>query len=99
MRRQYTAEERARLLAEVRSGSSVKAVAERHSLSPSLLYRWMQSPSTVSTGRAPVFARLAVSRVVESALLVQVGRAAIRVEKGFDTELLRDVVAALEGAR
>ena len=99
MRRRYTAEDRARLLAEVRSGSSVKAVAERHSLSPSLLYRWMQSPSKVSKGRQPVFARLAVSRVIESAVLVQVGRAAIRVEKGFDAELLREVVAALDGAQ
>jgi transposase-like protein len=87
------------VLAEVRSGSSVKDVAERHSLSPSLLYRWMQSPSEVRKGRAPVFARLAVSRVIDSALVVHVGRATIRVEKGFDAELLRDVVAALDGAR
>ena len=99
MRRQYRAEERARLLAEVRSGGSVKEVAKRHSLSPSLLYRWMQSPSEVSKARTPVFARLAVSRVIESALLVQVGRASIRVEKGLDAELLRDVVGALDGAR
>jgi hypothetical protein len=53
----------------------------------------------VSKGRQPVFARLAVSRVIESAVLVQVGRAAIRVEKGFDAELLREVVAALGGAQ
>jgi hypothetical protein len=72
----------------------VTEVAKRHSLSPSLLYRWMQSPSKRGV---PVFARLAVSKTgVESAVMVHVGRAAIRIEKGFDAELLRDQDAALD---
>jgi transposase-like protein len=97
MRRRYTADDRARLAAEVRSGSSVREVAERHRMSPSLLYRWMQEPAKA---RGPVFARLAVSKVVvEPGVVVQVGRASIHVEKGFDSELLRDVVAALDGSR
>jgi transposase-like protein len=95
MRRRYTADDRARLVAEARSGNSVREVAERHGMSPSLLYRWMQQPAK---GRGPVFARLAVSKLyVESAVVVQVRQASIRVEKGFDSELLREVVAALEG--
>jgi transposase-like protein len=97
VRRQYTAEERAQLLLEVRSGGSVKEVAERHGLSPSLLYRWMHKPSKRG---APGFARLVVSKeVAESAVVVQVGCVAIRVERGFDSELLRDVVAALAGSQ
>jgi hypothetical protein len=60
-----------------------------------MLYRWMQAGDTRV---APVFARLAVSRAVEAAVVVHIGRAVIRVEKGFDAELLRDVVAALDGS-
>lgn len=97
MRRRFTAEERARLLGEVRSGSPVAEVAKRHGLSPSMLYRWMQSPSKRA---APVFARLArADAVVDAVMMVHVGRAVVRVEKGFDAELLRDVVAALDGSR
>jgi transposase-like protein len=95
MRRRFTADDRVRLVAEARSGASVKAVAVRHGVSPSMLYRWMQDGDKQG---GPVFARLAVSKVVESAVVVQVGRAAIRVERGFDAELLRDVVAALDGS-
>ena len=96
MRRRYTADDRARLVGEVRSGSSVTEVAKRHSLSPPLLYRWMQSPSKRGV---PVFARLAVSKTaVESAVMVHVGRTAIRIERGFDAELIREVVAALDGS-
>lgn len=43
-----------------------------------------------------MFARLArAGAVVDAAMMVHVGRAVVRAEKGFDAELLRGIVAAV----
>ena len=93
MRRQYTAEDRERLIAEVRaSGEPVRKVAERQGISVSSAYLWMKSAPT----SAPAFAKLVRLPTTASAeLAVQISAATIRVETGFDAELLRSVVAAL----
>ncbi len=92
MRKQYTAEDRARLIAEVRAtGEPVKKVAERLGISVSSAYLWMKN----APASAPRFAKLVRLQPAAAELAVRVGAATIRVEPGFDAELLRSVVAAL----
>ncbi len=94
MRKQYTAEQREKLIAEVRAtGERVSVVAQRMGVAASSAYLWMKASSAPS---APVFARVVPARA--SSVRVQVGGAAVVVEAGFDAELLRQVVAALSGA-
>jgi transposase-like protein len=94
MRKRHTAEDRERLIAEVRATGEVpRVVAERMGICASSAYRWMKEASAVG---APVFARVVPSlSSSRSRLVVQLGRAEIRVEAGFDADLLRELVAAL----
>ena len=94
MRNQYTAEQREKLIAEVRAtGERVGVVAKRLGVTPSSAYLWMKAAAGSSTPGAPVFARVVRSR--PSPLRLEVGGAALLIEAGFDAELLRQVVAAL----
>jgi transposase-like protein len=93
MRKQYTVEDRARLIAEVRTtGEPVKEVADRLGISVSSAYLWLKAaPASV-----PRFAKLVrLPSAAAAELAVKVGAATIRVATGFDAELLRSVVAAL----
>jgi transposase-like protein len=94
MRKQYTVEDRGRLIAEVRAtGEPVKKVAERLGISVSSAYLWMKDAPT----SAPRFAKLVrLPSAAPAEFAVQVGAATIRVATGFDAELLRSVVAALD---
>ena len=94
MRKRHSAEDRERLIAEVKAtGDIPRVVAERLGICASSAYRWVKDAAPVE---APVFARVVSSRSAPgSGLVVQAGRATIRVEVGFDAELLRNVVAAL----
>jgi len=98
IRERHTAEDRARLIAEVRAtGELPRVVAECLGICASPAYRWMKETSAPD---APVFARAVPARVASRpSLVVQLGRAIIRVEAGFDAELLRGVVAALGESR
>ena len=92
MRKRHTAEERERLIAEVRATGEVpRVVAERMGVCASSAYRWMKEASAAG---APVFARVVPSSS-RSGFVVQLGRAEIRVEAGFDADLLRELVSAL----
>ena len=91
MRKQYTAEQREKLIAQVRAGEPVSVVAERMGVTSSSAYLWMKATAPASS--APKFARVVPVR--RSSLRLQVGGAAVVVEAGFDPELLRQVVAAL----
>ena len=99
MRRRYTAEQREQLVSEVRAtGDSAGKVAKRLGVNPSTAYLWVQAASA-----APAFARVVratpgLTFTGNSALVVTVGSAAIRVESGFDPGLLRAVVDALRDA-
>jgi transposase-like protein len=96
MRRRFTAEERERFVEEVRAGASVRDAAARRGLNTSLGYRWMQ---TAGASRGPKFARLVTTATAPpSTITVHVGAATLRVEAGFDADLLRAVVAALSAA-
>src|SRR4028119_2104611 len=71
VRREYTAEERARVLAEAAlPGARVLLVAQRYGISPSLVYRWRRE----AAGRPARQARPRAPRLAP--LLGEVGRAA-----------------------
>ena len=95
MRKRYTDELRAQLVAEVRTtGEKVPIVAAKMGVGTSAAYQWMKDAALVE--KPPVFARVLHAREVKlSSFVVEVGRAAIRVEPGFDVALLRQVVSAL----
>ena len=64
-----------------------------------MAYLWTKKQRAEGTPvPTPVFARLVPQRAEPCGLLVEVGRATIRVEAGFDAELLRRVVAALDAS-
>ena len=94
MRKRHTVEERERLIAEVRAtGETPRIVAERFGVCASSAYRWMKDAGVLG---APVFARVVPSGAASRpAVVVQLGQATIRIETGFDAQLLRNVVAAL----
>ena len=93
MRKQYTAEQRERLIAEVRAtGEGAGVVARRLGVTPSSAYLWMKAATASATASTPAFARV-VSR--PRPMRLEVGSAVLFVESGFDAELLRQVVAAL----
>ena len=94
MRRRYTSKQREQLIETVRaSGEPVKAVAARMGVTVSTAYLWMKDGPVPS---APQFARLVPEpRAASTSLVVRVGSAAIRVDQGFDAELLRAVISAL----
>lgn len=95
MRKRYSKEVRERVIAEVHStGEPVRTVAERLGVCVSSAHRWIKK--AVPGPSAPAFARLLPARAATRAsLTVEVGRATIRVDAGFDAELLREVIAAL----
>ena len=97
MRRRFTAEERQRFVDEVRAtGASVREVAERLGLDTSIGYRWMQAARQAGV---PTFAKLVpVGSTARATMAVEVGGAVVRVEAGFDADLLRAVVSALSPA-
>lgn len=98
MRKRYTAADRERLLGEVKAtGETARAVAERLGVTPSTAYLWLKAEKApAEKARTPKFAR--VVRQAEKprgVVVVQVASVTIRVETGFDAELLRSVVVAL----
>ena len=92
MRRRYTARQREQLIEAVRtSRESVTAAAERLGVTASTAYLWMKAARAT-----PQFARLIPeSPSTPASLILRIQGVAIRVEAGFDAELLRAVIAAL----
>ena len=75
------------------SGEPVVAAAERLGVTASTAYLWMKAARATAE---PQFVRLVPrSPVKPAAVVVRVGGVGIRVEAGFDAELLRAVVSAL----
>jgi hypothetical protein len=65
-------------------------------MSETSLKRWAAVDEGEAMPQAAAFVRLQVAgRAVGTGLVVEVGRARVRVEPGFDGQLLRAVVAAL----
>lgn len=101
MRKRYTAEQREKLIAEVRAtGERAGAVAKRMGVTPSTAYLWMKAAAPAPS--APVFARVVPVRSAKTTpvrrLVLEVGGAKLHVESDFDPALLRQVVAALSAS-
>lgn len=94
MRKRYTAEQREQLIAQVRAGETVPVVAARMGVGASAAYLWIKEAREASK---PTFAKLVRALPPSSSMVLEVGRARVRVEAGFDAALLRQVVAALSG--
>ena len=95
MRRRYTARQREQLIEAVRtSGEPVAAAAaERLGVTASTAYFWVKAARAT---RQPQLARLvSESPPVAASLILRVQGVAIRVEAGFDADLLRAVISAL----
>ncbi len=77
------------------SGEPARLFAERAGLNPGTLVRWS---SRLGREADPKFID-ATSVLVASdvSLELEVGSVRVRVKRGFDAELLREVLAALEG--
>jgi hypothetical protein len=96
MGKRYKANERERLIETVQaSGESVKAVAKRLGVKEATAYYWMKR----GREREPVqFARVIRAPLMPKvSMSIDVGGVVIRLDSGFDAELLREVVAALKG--
>jgi transposase-like protein len=78
------------------SGLSAARYAREHDLSIQSLWRWIRIHRNEPTAKPVSFVRLDVIRS-PSSVVVEVGGARIRVQGGFDAELLRSVVSALSG--
>lgn len=102
MTRVFEEQDRAELVAAVKRGESVPAAARRFGIARSTVYTWIRragaSEMAPASPTPPRFLELVAGADPEARLLVRVGAAEIHVRTGFDVELLRAVVAALEGA-
>ncbi|WP_438347550.1 IS66 family insertion sequence element accessory protein TnpA [Paenibacillus sp. FA6] len=82
------------------SGLTMAAWCQAHQFSKETLKYWLRKTNAnpaASQGHPPRFVPLTVSHSsVSSALFVEIGQAKIEVRAGFDAELLRAVVQALE---
>ncbi len=101
MRKRYTAEQRDKLIAEVRAtGERAGQVAKRMGVTPSTAYLWMKAAAPATS--APVFARVVPAHSTKTApasrMVLEVGSAKLHVERDFDPALLRQVVAALSAS-
>jgi transposase-like protein len=76
-----------------RSGEPVRIVATRLGVKDSTAYYWMKRARATSV---PEFARV-VPRSAAASLVVEVGGAVIRLQSGFDAELLLQVMSVLRG--
>ncbi len=93
MRKRYTAEQRERLIAEVRAGERVAVVAARMGVGVSAAYLWVKEAGAAP--KSPRFARVVPTAAVSASVVLEVGRARVRVQDGFDVALLHQVVSAL----
>lgn len=99
MTRRLTEQERKREVAGWRaSGQSQKVYARARGYSAASLARWAREVG--GTAVAPAFVRLEVAAEPRSTdVVVEVSGARVRVSRGFDPGLLREVVAALASGR
>jgi hypothetical protein len=89
-------EQRAEVTAWRASGMTLAQFAKSRGYSRSSLEKWARTVREERTAIEPKFVRLEIAGQPE--LVVEVGTVRIRVGRGFDASLLRDIVTAL-GAR
>jgi transposase-like protein len=94
MKRRYRAKERERLVeAVLRTGTPTKDAAEQLGVKVATAYFWVKR---ARQKQRPQFAMVVpATQATGQMLRVEVGGAVVQVERGFDADLLRDVVSAL----
>lgn len=104
-RRRWTDEQKARIVAEsFAPGAVVAEVARRHEIMPQHLTTWRAAarrgelvlPADDDLAFAPVVLSDAPQAEGVGSLEVRIGDAVIRVDRGSDLGLLRDVIQALK---
>jgi transposase-like protein len=93
MRKRHTAEQRERLIGEVRAGERVAVAAARMGVGVSAAYLWVKEAGAPPKG--PTFARVVPSVGAAAGVVLEVGRVRVQVQAGFDAAVLRQVVSAL----
>jgi transposase-like protein len=99
MNQRYSEAQRRHLFEEQqRTGEPLRAVARRLGIHEAAAYEWARRKKLDASKPTPLTA-VSFAQVVRATptlwLVVEVGRAVIRVPKGFDAEHLRHVVQAL----
>jgi hypothetical protein len=82
------------------SGLSAREYCAAHGISQESLRRWSFEVDTAAGGvLAPKFVRVEVARELRErgGLVVEIGRVRVRVERGFDGAVLRELVELLAG--
>lgn len=109
-RRTFTAEEKARIVAEsFVSGGSVCAVARRHGLMPSQLFAWrknarghlhMDLPAKIGVDQAEyeIAAFVAPEQCRDAPIEIAIGAVVVRVPQGVDPATLKMVLQAVREA-
>jgi len=98
--RKFTAEQRAQIVAESReAGATVREVAQRHGIGPTLLSMWRQQAGTgrQAAARRPGFAAVRVqapARCAEGVIEIDLEQRMVRVRGVVDGAMLREVLAA-----
>lgn len=99
MSQRYTEAQRRNLFEEQqRTGEPLRAVARRLGIHEAAAYQWAhenKERAAKATSVSGVKFAQVVRATAASCLVVEVGRATIRVPRGFDAEHLREVVQAL----
>jgi hypothetical protein len=80
------------------SGETAAAFAEGKGFAGSTLRFWATRLKSAPLPSSPRIVQLVARSAAPTELLVEVGAARVRVGRGFDRELLADVVGALSGA-
>jgi transposase len=109
-RRSWTREQKQAILAQAKDpATTVSAVARRHGLAPSLLFRWrreaLDAEHAASLPAQPAFVPLALPGPLKAALgeraqqgMIEIELATghrLRADTGIDLEVLRTVIEAL----
>jgi hypothetical protein len=102
-RHRSEAEQRGELAAWKQSGLSAEVFARGRGYAPSSLTRWQLRHASSRRAEGVAFARLVVGASPGRAgaeLTLAIGPVRVAVRRGFDAELLREVIAAVttEGA-
>jgi transposase len=108
LRRQYSAEEKARLLAAARApGASVAQIAREHGINDNLLFKWLRRerqallPAPVpallpiTLAEEPTAISTAVVSTTPSAITVECRRGTVRLEGAPEPDLVRLVLEML----
>jgi transposase len=112
-RRRWTAEQKARIVAEsYEGGEPVSAVARRHGLTPQQLFRWRRRARAESGESRPAFAPVIIEAVGRcsdvptapgrpggsATIEIVIGAATVRVPPGIDPASLTEVLRAVRAA-